>query len=121
MIVLVAYVLTYFLAQYLGALYALLFPEAVSTSFGSAAMVEWTVGLPITLVFLVTFLIHTLNGKHVWWWNIIALLPVILFEVVLDPLHLYVPLVIGALAWWLGKMANKGLWKLAPAFMARMS
>lgn len=121
LIVIAAYVLTYVFAQFLGAFYVFLFPNTTGGSFiGAPGVIEWILGLPITLIFILTFLIHTFGGKHVWWWNIIALAPAILFEIVLDPLHIYFPIILSLIAWGLGTIANKTLRKHAPLFIAKI-
>ena len=121
-IIFLSYVAAMFLAMYFGALYDYLVPGSSGGSFiGTQDSWNWIIGYPLGLVFVLTFLSHSQGGKHVWWWNIIALAPAILFETMFDPLHIYFPIVVGLIAWGLGVITNKTLRKLAPSFMARIS
>lgn len=110
--ILVAYILTYFLAVYFGYIYSLFTTSSLGGSFISSDAAQWVVGLPLALIFLITFLLHGFGGKLVWWWVIISLIPAILFEFFLDPFHVYIPALVGLIAWGLGTMANKTLIKL---------
>ncbi|HWO07656.1 MAG TPA: hypothetical protein VNM40_03690 [Candidatus Paceibacterota bacterium] len=117
-----AYALTYLFAQLLGALYVSLFPHATGGNFiGAPGTIEWILGLPITLIFLVTFLMHSVGGKNIWLWNIVALCPAILFEIVFDATHIYFPVILGVIAWFLGTLVNNILKKSAPSLMRRIS
>ncbi|OHB20250.1 MAG: hypothetical protein A2854_04535 [Parcubacteria group bacterium RIFCSPHIGHO2_01_FULL_56_18] len=119
--IMLAYVLAYFLAFYFGILYGYLSPGSLGGSFISTEAAEWIAGFPLASVFLIVFLLHLIGGRRVWWWIITPLIPIVVFEVVLDPLHIYVPIILGLIAWGLGIVANKTLRKFAPAFMARIS
>lgn len=120
-LIVISYVFSYiFFARYFGNVYAYFFPEAISSSIVPSTIGAWMVGIPLSTIFLLTLLIHASGKKHAWAWIIIPLLPAILFQIAFDILHLYVPLLLGVFAWWLGTVANKALWKLAPGFMARL-
>src|SRR3989344_5455454 len=112
---------TIWTATYFGIFYKYLFPYISGGSFiGSQDACNWIIGYPLGLVFLLTFLMHVQGEKNVWWWIGVALIPAVLFEVLFDPLHLYVPIALGLLGWGLGYLANKTLWKLAPGMMAKL-
>lgn len=116
-----SYIAALAVAYYLGLIYAYLFPKALVGGFiGDPDTLIWIAGYPIAVVFLLTLGTHALGGRHIWWWNIVPLVPVILFEFVLDPLHIYLPLSLGVIAWGIGKLANKALRKLTPGFMAKI-
>ena len=116
-----SYVIAVFAAVYFGLLYKYLFPYATGGGFiGAPGTWEWIIGFPLAIVFTLTLLIHIHGGKRVWWWNIIALIPAILFEVTIDPFHIYFPIILGLIAWRLGTLAHKTLTKLAPAFVAKI-
>ena len=120
-LVILSYVFAYlFVARPFGNLYTSFFPESISSSFVPSAIGAWIVGLPLAIIFLITFLIHASGKKQAWWWTIIPLLPAVLFELALDILHLYIPIALGLIAWGLGIMANKILHKLVPGFMAKI-
>src|SRR3989344_1433638 len=113
--IVLAYIVAIFIGVFFGIAYNYLFPYASGGSFiGDPDTLDWLIGYPLAVIFLLTFFIHAHKGKHPWRWNIIALVPAILFEVLLDPVHIYVPIILGLIAWGLGHLANKVLWKLAP-------
>ena len=117
-----SYVMAYYLASYFGVAYGTIFPEALGGgSFIPTSAAQWFAGLPLSVVFFVILFQMALGKKNVWWWIGIALVPAILFEVLLDPLHIYIPIVLGLMAWGLGKLANKMLWRFAPEVMAKLS
>ena len=122
LIVFFSYILSYFLSVYFGTLYGYLFPFTLSGGFiGDQSSLDSLFGLPLAVIFLLTLLMHSQGGKYVWWWIIIALLPAILFEVFLDPFHIYVPLILGLIAWSLGTMAHTFLKKFYPSFIKRIT
>lgn len=121
LLIVFSYSLTILTAVYFGALYTSIFPYASGGSFiGDPDTLKWIIGYPLGLIFLLTFLMHLQGRKHVWWWNIIALLPAIAAELLFDPLHLYFPIALGGIGWMLSTMANRMLRKLAPRFMAKL-
>ena len=121
LLVVFSYMAMIFVAPYFGLMYEYFFPNAVGgTWIGAPSAWLWLIGYPLGLIFLLTFLMHFQGRRHVWWWNIIALAPAILFEVVLDPFHIYFPIILGVIAWRLGTLANKALWKRAPGVMAKI-
>lgn len=120
--IIVAYVLAYYVGIFFGMGYGLIFPK----SLGGGSLIpldatQWFRGIPLSLIFFVVFSLNFLGGRNKWWWVSVALVPAILFEVLIDPLHLYVPIILGVIAWWLGTMANKGLQKIVPGFMSKIS
>ena len=118
--IVLSFTLSYFIAFYFGILYGLLSSGSLGGSFVSTEAAEWIAGFPLALIFLVTFSIHMIGGRKIWWWTVIPLLPVIIFEVVFDPFHIYFPIILGLIAWGLGTLAHKTLKKLAPSFMGKM-
>ena len=82
------------------------------------SIVMWMLSL---YIFFIVFLLIGFGSNHKLWWIGIALIPAILFEVLIDPLHIYFPIVLGLIAWGLGYLANKALWKLVPGVMAKIS
>ena len=121
-LIVLSYVAALVVAYYFGFVYAYLFPNALAGGFiGDPDTLIWIAGYPLAIVFLLTFGIHALGGHHIWWWNVVPLAPAILFELVLDPLHLYLPIITGVVAWGLGILANKMLWRFAPEVMAKLS
>ena len=121
-LVVTSYALSYFLAWYFGLVYSYLFPRSLGGgSIISVTAMEWIVGFPLSVIFTLTFLLIALDQKYKWWWIVISLLPVILLEIVYDPLHVYFPVIFGLAAWGLGTIAHKTLQKLAPSFMEKIS
>lgn len=121
LLVVLAYILAIFVGVYFGVFYNYLFPSASGGSFiGDPDTLNWLIGYPLAVLFLLTFLMYAQGRKHVWWWVGVAAAPAILFEILLDPLHVYIPMILGLIASWLGTLANKALLKLAPKFMAKL-
>lgn len=120
-LVIFSYVLAYYLASFFGIFYGMIFPESLGGgSFIPTSATEWLAGLPLAAAFFVVFFQITIGKRNMWWWAVIGLVPAILFELIIDPLHIYVPIILGLIAWGLGTMANKTLRKLHLSFMARI-
>lgn len=121
LLVVTSYILSYFLAWYFGYIYMVFSSSSLGGTFITPSVGQWLVGAPLALIVLITFLLNVIGGKNKWWWIIISLIPAILFEVFLDPFHVYIPALTGLIAWGLGTMAHKVLQKLAPSFMSKIS
>ena len=120
--VILSYVLAYYLSWYFGTLYISIFSDIIGgTGFFPGDVARSLVGMPAALIVLVVSCITTVGGKHKYWWIGVALIPAILFELLIDPLHIYFPIILGVIAWGLGTLANKALHKLAPGIMAKIS
>lgn len=116
-----SYVLAIFVAGMFGLIYDQFPATTLNGGFiGSQGTWEWIIGYPLGVTFLLTLFIHTLEVKNKWRWNIIAVVPIVLFEIAIDPLHIYILIILALVAWLLGTIANKILLKLAPAFMAKL-
>lgn len=119
--VVVAYAISILLATPFGMLYDLFPATSLSGGFiGAPGTWEWIVGFPLAVIFTLTFLLHAHGARFKWHWNVLALAPVIIFEIGIDPLHIYIPSMLALIAWGLGTLAHKTLTKLAPQFMRRM-
>ncbi len=120
--VVLSYLLAYFLAWYIGSIYAFIFPRSLGGGgIISVTAMEWIVGLPLAVIFLSILALNAIGGYKKWWWIVISLLPVILLEIIYDPLHIYFPIILALIAWGLGTLAHKTLQKFAPAFMAKIT
>jgi len=107
-LVLFAYFIAIFIAVYFGSLLNGLLSNVSGGSFiGDPDTLNWLVGYPLAVIFLLTLFIHLYGGKHAWLWILVGASPAILFEIVLDPLHIYIPLILAAVAWVLGTWGNK--------------
>lgn len=116
--VVVALLLGYYLAAPLQNFYCANIGTCTGGFFGfDLGVLIWMV---LTYGFFVTAFLTALGGRRKYWWIGISLIPAILFEVVLDPLHIYFPIILGVIAWGLGTMAHRVLTKLAPSFMAKV-
>lgn len=117
-----SYLVAVYTAVYWGEIYGYLFPAASSGGLiGDPDTLNWIRGYSLAVIPLLTTLIHLIGGKHVWRWNIIALLPVLLFEIMFDPLHIYFPLLIGASAWGVGTAVNKLMQQYVPTLLTKIS
>ncbi|MDO8435507.1 MAG: hypothetical protein Q7S89_02385 [bacterium] len=115
------YVLAYYVALYFGMAYGYLFPRSLGGgSLIPVAATEWIRGISLALIFLIVLSFNLLKGKKKWWWVAIATSPAILFELWLDPLHIYVPIILALIGWGLGTLANKTLLKVVPGVMAKI-
>ena len=119
--VVTSYVFAYYLASFFGIVYGMIFPESLGGgSFISTSATQWLAGLPLAATFFVVLFQGMIGQRNMYWWIGVALIPAILFELLIDPLHIYFPIVLGLIAWGLGIMANKILNKLAPGLMAKI-
>lgn len=120
-IITLSYLGAVFVAIYFGNFYEYLFPTATSGGFiGDPDTINWIIGYPLAAIFIMTLLMHIFGGKRVWLWNLLALSPAILFEFI-DITHIYLPIILGAIAWILGVGTNKILRRFTPGFMAKIS
>lgn len=121
-IIVTSYLVSVYSAVYLGEVYGYLFPAASNGALiGDPDALNWIRGYSLAVIPLLTMLIHLIGGKYVWRWNILALAPLILFEIMFDPSHIYFPIILGAAAWGLGILINKLLHRFLPVQMARIS
>lgn len=120
-LVLLSYFLAILVAVYFGLLYAYLFPTAIGgTWIGAQNTWLWLIGYPLSVIFLLTFLMRLYGGKYAWAWVLVGASPAILFEIVFDPFRLYFPIMLTLIAWVLGVGGNKLLLKFAPNLMAKL-
>lgn len=99
--------------------------DAYCLSFGTCTggFFGFDLGILIWIMLIYTFvatLLLTTFGAH-FWWSGAALIPAFVFQVTIDPLNIYILIILALIAWLLGTVANKTLIKLAPAFMAKVS
>ncbi|OHB20247.1 MAG: hypothetical protein A2854_04520 [Parcubacteria group bacterium RIFCSPHIGHO2_01_FULL_56_18] len=117
-----AYLLAYYFAAIFGNIYSILLPNVVNGSgffFYSAFAEQWLAGLPLAALFFIALAQSVLGPRYLWWWIGLASIPTMLFQLAIDPLHIYFPIILGLIAWGLGTMANKMLQKFHPSFMAK--
>ena len=120
-VVILSYGVAVFAAVYFGVLYDYLFPYTSGGGFiGDPDTLNWMIGYPLAVIFFLTFLVHAQGIRHVWWWNLGALIPAILFEIVFTPTQIYIPIILGFIAWGLGILAHKLLQKFVPVFMTKL-
>lgn len=119
--IVLSYVLAHYLSWYFGSIYFGVFPGLLGGGFFPDDAAKSFMGISLALVVLSTFSLTAVGGRSIYWWIGIALIPAILFEVLIDPLHIYFPIILGLIAWGLGHIANKTLKKLAPGVMAKIS
>lgn len=119
-------ILAYSVAAKLAIPFGIFYDQFPSTSLGGSFIGgpgawESIAGYPLAVIFTLTFLLHAHGAKFKWHWNVLALAPVIIFELGFDLLHIYIPLLLVLVAWGLGVLTNIALIKLAPSFMSRIS
>lgn len=118
--ILVSYVLSYLLSWYFGTLYFAVFPNLLGGGFFSDNAARSLVGLPLALIFLATLILTTIGRKHKYWWIGIALIPAILFEIAVDPIHIYFPIALGVVGWAAGLGVHKLLRLYTPGLLTRL-
>lgn len=117
-----AYVISIFTAIWWSMIYKLFSASSLGGGFiGAPGSWEWIAGYPIGVVFILTFLLHAHDGKNKWYWNTLALIPVIVFEIGFDLPHIYIPVVISVIAWGLGVLVHKILSTLTLSFVKKIS
>lgn len=106
-------VVSYLLGYFLGPIFAIPYSYLFSTSgtFISASSGLWIVGAPLAVVFLVVMFLYSYGGKKTATWTLVALLPIILFEVRFDYLHIYMPVLYGIAGWICGKIIHTLLFR----------
>ena len=120
-LIVLSFVLAYYLSWLFGALYLSIFSDIIGgTGFFPADAARSLIGAAAALITLVIFSITTVGGRNMYWWIGIALIPAILFEALIDPLHIYFPIFLGLITWSLARIAHKALNKFAPGLMARL-
>ncbi|MBI4079808.1 hypothetical protein HY414_01085 [Candidatus Kaiserbacteria bacterium] len=117
-LVLGSYLLGYFLAIPFGAILALVLD--IGGSFLGSGFEYFMFGFPLGVTVLICFLFSIYGDRYKFWWVGLALVPVIWFQVQLAPVLVLGLLIAGGISWWLGTLANKALWKLAPGVMAKI-
>ena len=120
--IVLAYAIGYFTAPFFGLLYSALSPELVGGGSNlSNSFTQWLAGLPLAIIFFLSLFQATLSRENNSMWIGISAVPVLLIEFVIDPLHIYFPIILGVIAWILGTIAHKILTQLAPSFMSKIS
>src|SRR3989344_2306959 len=100
--VVASYILSYLAAPYFAYVYAIFSSSTLGGTYITPAAAETIVGVPLGLIVLLVFLLTAIGGKNRWWWIGVAIAPAVLFELLLDPLHIYIPIILGVIAWGLG-------------------
>ena len=105
-----ALILSYFTAGYLGSVYNYLFPVELNSGWiGSPNSLEFIRGISLSLIFFLTFISATWVFKKtistIW-----LVSPLIIYEVLVDIRHIYIPtiliLVALGVSWVLPKIVN---------------
>lgn len=105
-----ALILSYFTAGYLGSVYNYLFPVELNSGWiGSPNSLEFIRGISLSLIFFLTFISATWVFKKtistIW-----LVSPLIIYEVLVDIRHIYIPtiliLVALGISWVLPKIFN---------------
>ena len=60
------------------------------------------IGLPLAYVFFLPLLFTAFGGQKKYWWIGILLLPAAAFEIYFDWAHIYFPIIIGLIGWFIG-------------------
>lgn len=104
-LIIVAVVASYYTAIYFGKTYEYLFGEG-SAWIGSARSWQFIIGFPLSLIFFLTLVAHTwvFKSKASTLWFIS---PLLLWEGVVDVRHIYIPIILGLIAWGLSTLVKK--------------
>jgi hypothetical protein len=102
-LLMVAVMFAYLSAYQFGELSSLL-----GGSNGSFLDMTYLIGLPEAYLMAVVFLFVAFGKGNKKAWVTILLIPAVLINI-LDPLHIYIPIIIGLVGWGLGWGIDKGL------------
>lgn len=103
----VVLLLSYYTAPYFGSWYDKFSPQNSSSFLGIGKEISlFIVGLPFAYVFFTIFLFGVLSFGSKKKWIGILLIPPILFWLVLDSYHIYLPIILGIIAFVLAKLIN---------------
>lgn len=59
-------------------------------------------GIPLSYIFFLVLLFTVFGEKYKYLWMSILLIPAVIFEVYFDLLHIYFPIILGLIGWFLG-------------------
>ena len=99
----------YFFSATMGILYFKVFPKESAGSFIGSKML---LGIPLAYIFSLTLLFTAFGDKRKQWWIGVLLVPAVLFELYFDLVHIYFQIVIGLVAFGLGKGIEFAITKL---------
>ncbi len=109
----VVLILSYFTTEYFGSLYNSFAPLHDRSLLGlSTSDLISFVGFPFSYIFFTTLLFQILGGASKNKWNIWLLVPALLFFGSGDIKHIYLPIILGLLAFALAKILNMIIVKL---------
>lgn len=77
--------------------------------------------MALIYVFLAPIFLAALGGKQKKWWIVGSIAPVLIFQVIIDVYHLYLPIIFALVAYGVGTLAHKALTKYAPGFISKIS
>lgn len=101
-------VLSYYTASYFGAIYNLLTPSQVGTTWiGTERSWQFAIGLPLGYIFILTFVfqIFGFGNRNKWmWW---LLVPVMIFFAIGGVKYIYVPFAVWLIAFGLTILVRK--------------
>lgn len=67
------------------------------------------VGFPLAYVFFLSLLFTAFGGRQKYWWMGILLIPAAAVELYLDASHIYFPMALGVVGWFVGWVITKFL------------
>jgi len=108
LLVVLAVLAGYLLATYFGQIYNYFVPQNNDSIFSlSQKAIYWLAGFPFAYTLFIPFLFQAFGAQHKKTWVIVLLVPAALLWLASDLAHIYLPVILGAIGWFLGKGINK--------------
>lgn len=104
---------SYFTASYFGSLYDYFAPQHDSLFGAPKQMTSFVIGIPFAYVFFTIFIFGLFGFKEEKKWIIGLLIPVALLWLFADLTHIYLPIILGLIAFLLAWVIHKSYLKLA--------
>lgn len=100
-------ILSYFTAPYFGAWYDKFSPQYSNSFLGTGKDLSlFVAGLPVAYVFFVSFIFEIFGSGNKKKWILWSLLPAALLWISIDLYYIYVPIILGVIAFLLAKLIN---------------
>jgi len=109
LLLIVVFVLSYFTAPYFGAVYDNFIPGSLDAGAWIGTLEAWQsiIGFPFAYIFFTTLLFQSLGFGNRNKWTLWLLVPVLLFFASGDIQHIYLPIILGLIAFGLAWIIRK--------------
>lgn len=101
-------IIVLFISNYFSITATNLYDEFLNSG-SSFVNLDALVGFPLSYVFFLTLIFTAFGGDKKYWWIGILLIPAAIFEIYFDLEHIYFPITIGLVGWFLGFLTGQTL------------